>query len=277
MRPRLPSLALACLTLTACALGGPPSPPGLTYGVPTETQVTYTVEERSDMDIDAEGQSMQARGSSSMTLGVAFTESTEGVTVTMHVRELQATLSNPMGSQSADQEGIEGPVVITLDRTGEVTLVEEPEVTGTVAQFFQSPRLAYGFFPKLPGRAAGAGDSWTDTLSFEGTPGGNEIKATSVLDYVIEGDTVVDGRSLVKIAFEGTVDQSGRGQVTGMDFTQNLSGTTSGWFLWDLQRRLFVESRSDGDLRGSMEVSAAPFPLALRVRQQGHVRLEDAM
>lgn len=277
MRLRPTSLALTSLTLAACGLGGPPSPPGLAYGLPTVTTVTYTVEERSNMDIDAEGQSMQAQGSSNMTLGVVFSEASGGVTATMHVREFQATLSNPMGSQSADQEGIEGPVVITLDRTGEATLVEEPAVRGTVAQFFQPPRLAYGFFPKLPGRAVESGESWTDTLSFEGTPGDGEIKVTSVLDYVIVGDTVVDGRSLLKITVEGTVDQVGSGQVTGMDFTQSLSGTTSGWFLWDRNRGLLVESRSDGDLRGSMEVSAAPFPLALRVRQQGQVRLEEPM
>ena len=277
MRLPLSSLALTSLALTACGLGGPPSPPGMAYGLPTEPAVTYTVEERSNMDIDAEGQAMQAQGSSNMTLGVDFSESAAGVTVTMHVREFQASLSNPMGSQSADGEGIEGPVVITLDRTGEVTLVEEPTVTGSVAQFFQPPLLAYGFFPKLPGRAADVGASWTDTLTFEGAPGDSEIKVTSVLEYVMTGDTLVNDRSLAKITFEGTVNQVAGGQVMGMEFSQNLSGTTSGWFLWDRSRRLLVESRSDGDLRGSMEVAAAPFPLALRVRQQEQVRLEDAM
>jgi hypothetical protein len=85
MRSRLPSLALACMTLAACGPGGPPAPPGLAYGLPTQTAVTYTTEARADIDIDAEGQSMQAQGSSSMTLDVAFAESSDGLGVTMEV------------------------------------------------------------------------------------------------------------------------------------------------------------------------------------------------
>lgn len=277
MRARLSDLALACMALTACGPGGPPSPPGLAYGLPTELSVTYTAEDRANIDIDAEGQSMQAQGSSSMTLDVAFAQSSDGLDVTIEVREFQASQSNPMGSQSVDGEGIEGPVVVTLDRTGEATLVQEPVVTGPAEQFFQPLDLAYGFFPRLPGRAADPDESWMDTLSYEGTPAGGEIKVTSVLQYVMAGDTVIDGRSLFKIAFEGTIEQVASGQITGMDFSQSLSGTTSGWHLWDPGRRLLVESHSDGDLRGTMEVAAAPFPLAVRVRQQGSVRLQDGM
>jgi hypothetical protein len=277
MRSRLPSLALACMTLAACGPGGPPSPPGLAYGLPTKTAVTYAAEARADIDIDAEGQSMQAQGSSSMTLDVAFAESSDGLGVTMEVREFQATQSNPMGSQSADEEGIEGPVVFTLDRTGEATLVAEPVMTGTTDQFFQPLELAYGFFPKLPGRAADVGESWTDTVSYEGTPADGKIKVTSVLEYTMVGDTVIGGSSLLKISFEGTVQQVASGQITGMDFSQNLSGTTSGWHLWDSNRRLLVQSHAEGDLRGSMEVAAAPFPLTVRVRQQEDVHLQDGM
>lgn len=277
MRARLLSFALTSMALASCGPGGPPAPPGLAYGMPTAPAVTYTAEGRANIDIDAEGQTMQAQGSSSMTLDVTFAESSEGLDVTMEVREFQATQSNPMGSQSVDEEGIDGPVVITLDRTGEATVVAEPSVSGTTEQFFQPLELAYGFFPKLPGRAAEVAQSWTDTVSYEGTPGDGEIKVTRVLEYTMVGDTVIGGSSLLKITFDGTVEQVARGQITGMDFSQNLSGTTSGWHLWDPNRRLLVQSHADGDLRGTMEVAAAPVPLAVRVRQQQDTQLQAGM
>jgi hypothetical protein len=60
-----------------------------------------------------------------------------------------------------------------------------------------------------------------------------------------------------------------------MDFTQSLKGSAGGWVLFDLGRRLMVESYSDGDLRGSMDVSAAPVPLGVRVRSRSWVKLQD--
>lgn len=275
MRARPVSLALAPFLLSACVGGGPPTPPGLAYGVPAEASVVYLTEDRSDTDIDAGGQNMQARGSSEMTLDVTFGASPGGVEVTFRVRDLAASQSTPMGSQSASEADIEGPLVFTLDRTGEATVLQEPTVTGTAVQFFQPASLAHGFFPKLPGRAAQVGTSWTDTVSFEATPEGGEVKVSSVLEYAVAGDSVIDGRSLVKITFEGTVDQVATGQITGMDFSQNISGPVSGWVLWDLQRQLMVQSRSEGDLRGSMEVAAAPFPLGVRIRQQSRVWIQD--
>ena len=62
-----------------------------------------------------------------------------------------------------------------------------------------------------------------------------------------------------------------------MDFTQSVSGDISGFVLWDMQRGLMVETYSEGDIRGSMEVAAAPFPLGVRVRQQSRMKLQEGM
>lgn len=211
---------------------------------------------------------------SSTTLGASFARAAEGVQVTLTVQDMVASMTNPMASASADESGISGPLVMNLDRRGAVTVVSQPQVSETASQFFQPLNLAHAMFPRLPGRAASVGESWTDTIRYEGAQGPASVSVVSVMTYTLVGDTVVDGHSLVKLDLKGTSESSAGGITTGMDFKQSVTGTLSGWVLWDQGRGLMVESYGDMDGRGTMEVSAAPFPLGLRVRAQSKVRLQ---
>lgn len=276
MRSRAAVAAFATLFLAACG-GGASGPPGLAFGLPDPVAVIYLMGDTSNMDIDAGGQAMQARVASSTTLGASFGRAPEGVQVTLELKDLSATVSNPMGTQSADESGVTGPLVVNLDRRGVATVVSQPQLTETASQYFQPLSLAHGLFPRLPGRAAAVGESWTDTIRYEGKQGPGSVSAQAVITYAVAGDTVLGGRSLVKITMQGTSESSASGVITGMDFTQNLKGTLNGWVLWDQGRRLMVESFADSDGRGSMEVSAAPFPLTVRVRGQSRVKMQPAM
>ncbi len=267
--------AIASISLGACG-GGPPGPPGLAFRLPDPVVVTYVMADTALMDIDAEGQFMQATMASAVTLGTTFARGPEGVQATFEVKDLAATVGNPMGSQSADESGITGPLVVSYDRRGAATVVSQPHLTETASQFYQPLSVAHGIFPRLPGRAAALGDSWTDTIRYEGTQGSGSVNALSVITYAVAGDTMVDGRSLVKITMKGTSESSARGVITGMDFSQAVTGSVDGWVLWDQQRGFMVESYADSDARGTMEVSAAPFPLGLRVKTQSRVKLQPA-
>jgi hypothetical protein len=229
------------------------------------------------MDIDAGGQSMQATVRSAATLGAVFARSGDGLRVTMTVEDLDARVANPMASVSADESGVKGALVFTMDRRGAVTLVSQPEVAGETAQFFQPLSMAHGLFPRLPGRAAGVGESWTDTIRIDGDQGPGSVQSVMVVQYTVAGDTLVGGRSLVKIDLKATSEASVRGVTTGMDFTQSITGTQEGWVLWDQQRSLMVESYATNDGRGTMDVSAAPFPLGVRIRSTSRVKLHDGM
>ena len=275
MRFRVPVTAIATVSLAACG-GGPSGPPGLAYGLPSPTSVSYVMTDTSLMDIDAGGQAMQATMGSAATFGATFARAADGVQVSLEVRDLVATMGNPMGSQSADESGITGPLVVRLDRRGAVTVISQPQLTETAGQFFQPLGVAHGMFPRLPGRAAAVGESWTDTITYEGAQGPGSVKALSVMTYTVAGDTLVEGRSLVKIAVKGTSESSATGVITGMDFTQAVAGSLTGWVLWDQQRSLVVESYGDSEGRGTMEVSAAPFPLGLRVRTQSRMKLQPS-
>jgi hypothetical protein len=135
--------------------------------------------------------------------------------------------------------------------------------------------LAHHLFPRLPGRAAQIGEQWTDTITFDGLQGPGQVKGVTILTYTVAGDSVLDGRNVVKLDITGTSETTASGVITGMDFSQSVKGSTRGWVLFDVGRSLMVQSYSDGDLRGSMDVSAAPFPLGIRLRSRSWVKLQD--
>lgn len=267
----------AAATLAACG-GGTPKPAGLAYGLPAVTDVTYTTGDTATIDIDAGGQSFQIDRWVSATLGTTFTRAPGGLQVSVDVQALSGRQSNPMGAPAtADGSGISGPLVFSLDRRGVVTVVSRPEVTGETRAFFEPLSLAHGFFPRLPGTAARVGDTWTDTIQFEGPQGDGTIKSTSVMTNTVVGDTVVGNRSVIKIAVEGTVESSATGAISGMDYSQKISGNVKGWVLWDLQRALMTETYSDVDATGTMDVAAAPYPLSMRLRSQSRTMLTGEM
>jgi hypothetical protein len=278
MRLRAFVPATVAAVLSACAGGGPASPPGIAYSVPDPASVVYEQGDTTNIDIDAGGQSMQARVLIGTTMRASFARAPDGVEVTLDVENLDARMNNPAaGTVRADESTIDAPVVFTMDRRGRATLVSEPDLDDNTGQFFQPLSIVHGMFPRLPGRAVGLGGSWVDTVHVDGKQGAGTVKATTVLTYTVAGDTVLAGRNLVRFDFEGVVESVSRGVTGGMDFTQDAKGDMTGYVLWDMQRSLVVESFSEGEARGSMEIAAAPFPLGMRMRSHTRLKLKEGM
>lgn len=278
MRFRLPTLATASLVLAACGGGGPPSPAGLGFSLPDPATVTYVSGDTVNVDIDVGGQSMQQRVAVSATYGATFTRAGGGIQVSLEVQDLSARVTSPMGGPvTMDGSGIDGPLVFTLDRRGVASVLSSPTLTEEMKPIFASLSTANSFFPRLPGTAVDVGGSWTDTIQFEGPDGPGEVSALSVLTYTVAGDTVVDGRSLLKITYAGTQESNSSGVMQGANFSQEMSGTIEGHVLWDMGAGLMVERFADSTGRGSIEVAVAPFPLGLRARAQSIVRLTNGM
>ncbi len=273
-------VALAPLALTACVLGGSPSPPALSYSLPEPPTATYVRGDTVTWEIDAGGQTFEMDADAGGTFGVAFTRAGDGVQVDMSVKKFTGNLSQPMqGPMKVDETSITGPLVFTLDRRGNATLVKSPKVSAPADRLFDALSYAHSFFPHLSGAPATPGASWTDTIHFEGPGGGGSIKSTSVITYSITGDTVVGGKSLVHIALQGTAEQTSRGKVAGMDadFSNRVKGNVQGWVLWDAARRLMVESYEQGDAQGTMSVSMAPGPMDVHIRRVSRVKLDQGM
>jgi hypothetical protein len=274
---RRPLALLVAPVFVGCAgAGGPPAPPTLSYEVPTEPSAVYVQGDTALVEVDAGGQTIEVEVGSTSTLDMTFEAAAGGeMRVVALFRDLQARATNPMGPpQEVNQDAIDGELIFTLTSLGEGTIVSVPEIDAEIQTFLSPSLTALTFFPRLPGRAVTAGDTWTDTINIDTEEGETSIEATSVVTYTAVGDTTVMGRSLLHVSMTSEDDRYVEGTQMGMDMSQEVVGTSEGWFLWDPVRRLPAEIvvHSVGD--GTMEVSAAPFPLALKADNTTRITLQ---
>lgn len=277
MSSKISGLAAASLLFAACGgSGGSAAPPALAYDVPAQATVVYETVDSSVVDIDAMGQILQTQQSSSSTVSATFSRGESGVAVTMSYDDFSARMSQPMGApMTADESGIDGDLSFSLDRMGNVTIGTTPELKGNAALLFSGLGTAHTFFPGLPGTGVSVGDMWTDTVSYSGAEGLGEVAVTVVSEYTVAGDTVVDGRSMMRIDVVSRGANDAVGSVEGMDVEQNLTGTAQGHILWDMQAGIMYERvlRSEGE--GSMSVSMAPMAMSIMSRGKSVVRARN--
>jgi hypothetical protein len=179
------------------------------------------------------------------------------------------------GAISASESDIVGDLVFTMDKKGKSTIVQLPEVKGSAEQLVSPASFVYEFFPRLPGGAVDPGASWTDTIQYDISTGQGDVSSKSVLTYTLQGDTIVDGATLLHITYTGKAEVVGSAMTEGMEVIQSASGDVTGMFLWDTARGLMVAGESSQDMDGTVEVPAAgmpPFPMT--VSGSGTVRMQ---
>ena len=269
---------VALLALSACAGPGGMSPDaGLLYQMPESPSVVYLTGDTSNIDIDAGAMgSMRMRGTGTSTMAVTFAQAEGGVQVTATFQELSARLTQPMGgAQSATEADVEGDIVFTLDPKGRTTVVSLPETKGAAGQLANPQGIVYEFFPLLPGGAVNPGESWTDTLSYQIETDEGDAETTSIVTYTLQGDTVVEGKTLLKITALGNAEVVATGVSEGMEVTQVFSGDLTGTILWDAARSLYVSGFFERDMDGTVEVPAAGIPpMPMTVSGKSHVKLQ---
>ncbi len=276
MRARLTTLAVGSFLFTACGGAGAAGSAGLAYGLPSLTSATYVTGDTVVIDMNAMGQIMQVNQGSSATYNTSFATTADGIEVTLTVEDFAARITQPMaGPVTADESGIEGPLVFTMGRRGDVTVSTLPTLSGNADMLFGGVSLANQFFPRLPDDAIAMGDSWTDTTSWEAEEGGGNVSVTVVSNFTVVGDTVVDGRALLKINGTARTQMDTRSTTQGMDIFQSIDIASEGYLLWDTQVGLPYESHMTLEGNGSIEVSAAPEPFSMTLRGQSHSKLRN--
>jgi hypothetical protein len=265
------------LPFAACG-GGSTSPPALAYGLPTPAEASYDVLDTATISMQALGQSLDLQVESSAVYDLAFARADDGVTVTLTVADLDATVAVPMaGPITVDESSVAGDLVFTLNRRGDATLVSAPAVDETAGQLVPALQIAHSFFPALPGTAVRPGDTWTDTISSEddGAAAGTGAEGVqrSVLEYTAVGDTVIASRPLLEIAFTGTAEIRQTLTMQGMEIEQATNLQITGHVLWDLQAGRMFERVTASTGTGSVRVAMLPAELPTRFQSVSRVRL----
>ncbi|MDT8342565.1 MAG: hypothetical protein RQ751_13725 [Longimicrobiales bacterium] len=268
-RARVVSLA-TLLVAGACA-GGPGtgggSAPTLSFAPAAGGALAYLQGDTAVITVDVGGQTMDVTAVSRAVLDVQFEPAPAGVRVSATFRELDASLTNPVAPpQRMTAADVEGPLVFDLDSRGRATVVSTPEVSSAAASLLGPTEMAHSFFPRLPDARPAPGMAWTDTIAYQAEEGPGSVVARTVMTYTVVGDTVVAGRSLLRVDLAGNVTRTLEGATAGMSVLQDMTGTVRGHFLWDVARGVLHSQEAHSELTGVMDVDAAPYPMDMTVR-----------
>jgi hypothetical protein len=250
----------------------------LAYGLPTPAEAAYDVLDTATISIEALGQSLDLQVQSSAVYDLAFGRADEGVTVTLTVADLDATVAVPMaGPITVDESSVSGDLVFTLDRRGDAALVSAPAVDEAAGQLVPPLQIAHSFFPALPGTAVRPGDTWTDTISYQdegdGAGSGALRVQQSVLEYAAVGDTTIADRTLLQITFDGTSEIRQTISMQGMEIEQATALQLTGHVLWDQRAGLMFERVTTSSGTGSVRIATMPAELPTRFQSVSRVRL----
>ena len=180
-----------------------------------------------------------------------------------------------MSPMMAGFSAARGDLVFTMDQKGHAALVSLPEMRGQAEELASPHNIVFQFFPLLPGGAVDPGESWTDTIHFEAEIGQGDTDYTSVMTYTLQGDTIVDGVSLLHFSVAGTADVFANGVNEGMEISQAFSGDIEGSLFWDAARGVYYGGTISQDMTGILEVPAAGMPpMPLTITGTSHVRLQ---
>ena len=254
----LPTLltTLGAAAAAACAGPGSPSPPGvLAYDVPSPPTVTYGFVDTTWADVAAPTGTVPITNTSAATMTLTFASAPEGVRVTGDVDSFAASSTNPMmGVQTLDDDDVEGAFDFVIGRRGDVEVTSLPEVAGPNAQLSPFAAIAHQLFPPLPDDVVEPGGTWVDTVTWTTTAETLETTSTGIVTYTLEGDTLVDGRSLLRFTLTGDVEAEAAVEQAGMRMTQTMAGSTTGFILWDMERGLPAYQEGRTEMEGSVTV-----------------------
>ena len=266
---RLPVLALAALLIAGFARPTPiPPPQQLSYRLPSPPTATYRVVDTTRVTVGTPMGPMEGSGASSFTFTATFSAEGDAVRVSGELTAFEAQGNDPLRGPSSigrSQAGV-GDFEVVLGLRG----VRE-KVTG-VLQGGDSDLPIWadpteGMFPRLPAGEVQPGDTWMDTLS--GRVVGGESERVAGYTYTLVGDIIVDGRPHLEVSFSGDIEllfDEGGG-------SQRLTGTETGFFLWDVGRGLVTRAEVSRGYEGSVDMGD-PSPVSMKTTAVTRVTLQ---
>jgi len=272
MRIRALSIVITSATL-ACSGGAPP----LGYSAPGMADVTYVVGDTVSIAVQVPGQSLAIGLRSEARYHLDQRPSAGGLHVTAAVESLAADVSVPMTEAlSMDETALEGDFTFDLDGRGHVQSMSAPTGSSVGAQIYAAgaPLIAHALFPRLPGRAVAAGDSWADSVSYRTGGDAGESVVTSSLTYTVVGTSQTGGRTLTDIDFGGTAAVTQNMSLEGATITQESELEVTGHLRWDAVAGVLYDSELTMEGPGNVRMALLPAALPTKVTWQTRVRLD---
>ena len=263
------SAGICAGALAACAGGPDPAPiPSATagtgptvsfaYQVPSPPSALYHIEDSTVVGGSMAGTDFETLTMTLLTMNTVFAREPTGIGAIGSVVGFDVTATNPlMGAIVADIDDISGPLAMILSRQGHLEIGSMPSLDSAVADLSPFPAIAFDMFPRLPPSPVGQGGTWVDTVSWSVTDETSESATRTVYTYTLTGESEVDGVTLLNIAVEGDVAMQLVEGVGDVLLDQRLSGTVTGYILWDPERNLPKISELYREIEGSNQIPGA--------------------
>ena len=243
---RLPALSalIAAATATSCA-----KPiPTLGYGLPSPPDAVYRIADSVEVEIDAPGGRWEVAGGYLMTLDMFFEADPRGMRARGIAESFEGSLSDPVG----DLGDLDGTIELLANGGGVVDVMSFPRLFGLAAREVSLRGLPHDLFPRLPDDTWSPGDAWVDSVTWHTDQAEAEHHSVSIYSYSLVGDTVVDGRELLHIAVSAELAMYTVSGGWGNHTTRRMTGSLTGFILWDPERRLVAYRQHERDLVGTV-------------------------
>lgn len=282
--------AMAAAGPSAAGGSGPGAPPApgspspssparsqdvLAHAVPSVSSATYDVADTIAMSLGSPSGTAELTAVAAATVSVRFGGDPAGVRVNAEIVDFAGSTGNPvLGTRSLDNDDARGSMIFVVGPTGDVEEIARPVLSADAGQFSLFNQLPHDLFPGLPGRAAGPGDSWSDTVEWRSSAGGMETTSTTARTYTLVGASVADGGAPLVISLSAEVTISSSGSQGGLAARTTIAGSLTGRLLWDAETGLLhkaelmrrLEGRSTMQGRSPVAVS---FVGPQRIRREG--------
>ncbi len=110
---------------------------------------------------------------------------------------------------------------------------------------------------ELPNKAVKAGDTWqdkrVDTVANSASP--IAVITTTVTKYTVIGKEIVNSIELFKIAYDGTMEITGKGSQMGMEMVMEGTGVTKGFYYYNPAISIVVGAESLIEMNTNINVS----------------------
>ena len=281
MRQRFFWSAAAAL-LSGCAAapsGTAPAPAGTTLGylATAPVTVTYAFADSSAFHIQG-GAIGDIRATISGTGTAEATYAPKGTDVELRLRltDFSGTFTNSAmgGSTTVTEADVQGDAVMTLTPAGVLTVNQLPQSSRSA----QAVGVGAGFFRRftvrLPAQRVVLGASWVDTVSATEDASGTRASVQDIVHATWARDTIVNGRTLSVITHSTQRTLEVAGTTDGVEIAQKLTGTATGYTLWDAARNIIAERFESTDLSGTFDLPAMGITgLPVTARGTGRITL----
>jgi hypothetical protein len=173
---------------------------------------------------------------------------------------LALAVSSPQGEQKpATEEALKKPYRLTFDSRGRVSLVEAPKFPDTFAGIGDLAHEFNDFFLRLPAKPLRVGLTWTDTLERRDSTAERSARLTSIADYKVERDTVVNGVASLVVRMKQRLTLHAEGPVPNQPVRSEaaLEGSDDGFFVFAPKSGRVLARRRTGQLSGEVNIAAA--------------------